>query len=339
MATNSRKPQRQRQRQRPKPTRQSTRKPAARKPTHKPRKVARRAARKAAPTPELTPLTSDVPPDPALAPALAPLSPAVPMVARRPKPVDTPNQRKSAQNLLDALGGPAYVLPRLHASGDKKAQRLAEMMESADFDSTSFFFKLKSVGMPITQFTELLLDFNQASAIARLVTGADQVAEDILAKALDHFEPHRACMTSGRILTESESGMPVPTEFECFDCQGSGYLLKSAEREWVELYLELIRMRKNAPMVSISNTKNAWQQNNVNFYGDLATPDGAPSIDSIIKRADDLRLPAGEDRRLTDGSERLPTFIGNTMPEDAREVVEAEVVGAVDTGVASATGV
>lgn len=248
------------------------------------------------------------------------------MVPRQTRPATTSAQRRATQNLLDAIGGPEYVIPRLQASGDKKAQRLAEIMQAADFESTSFMFKLKSVGMPVTQFTEILLDVNQASAIARLITGVDRVAEDIMSKAVDQFEPHRQCLTSGRILRELEDGTLVPTDVECFDCQGSGYLLKSAEREWVELYLELVRMRKNAPMVAINNSRQVLNQQ-MNVYGDLASPDGAPSIDSIIKRADDQMLTASADHRLTDGSERerMPDFVGG-MPEDDVEVVEAEVV-------------
>lgn len=247
-----------------------------------------------------------------------------PLVTRRTKPATTPTQRRAAQNFLDALGGPDVVVPKLRATGDKRAQQLADMMMSADFDRASFYFKLKSVGLPLTQFTELLLDVNHASAIARLVMSADRVAEDILSKAVDQIVEHRACLASGHVLHETEDGTIVPTEYECFDCQGSGYVLKSAEKEWVDLYLELVKLRKNAPMVAISNTRNAWQQN-VNVYGDLTTPDGAPMIESIIKRVDEQRLPS---RQLTDGSERLSDVVGADnaaeMPEDA--VVEAEVV-------------
>jgi hypothetical protein len=247
-------------------------------------------------------------------------------IPRRPKPATTPTDRRAAQNLLDALGGPAAVVPRLRASGDPKAQRLADLMDAKEFERTSFYKKIGESGLNLMKFTDLLLDVNNAAAVARLAMSAESVAESIIAQATDQIVEHRSCLASGRVLTETEDGTLVPTNDACFDCQGTGYVLKSADGEWVDRYLELVRLKKSAPMLAL--TRNVTNQN-LNVHGDLVTGDGAPAIDSIIKRADEQRimLPAHVERGLPEAGQSMPVMAG--MPEDAivDEPIEAEVVG------------
>jgi hypothetical protein len=197
-------------------------------------------------------------------------------------------------------------------------------MDAEDFDRASFHYKLDQSGLNLKDFTELLLDVNQASAVARLVMSADEVAESIISQATDQYVVHAACLGSGRTLKELEDGSMVPTAEECFVCRDTpGYVLKQAEGESIDRYLELIRLRKNAPMIAM--TKNVTNQT-LNQYGDLLTGDGAPSIDRIIKAADspDHRL---QPMQLTDGSQTLPVMAG--MPEDAVDDRDADVVEAV----------
>lgn len=245
-------------------------------------------------------------------------------IPRRPQPATTESQRRAAQNLLDALGGPPPVIEALRLSGKSKAVQLADVMSSTPHENISFHHKLTQVGMNIVQFTELLLDVQQAKVVARLVMSSGEVAESILSRATDQFRPHHACMQSGRMLHE-ESGLP--TDVECYGCQGTGWILESAEREWVELYLELVKLRKTNPAVDMSRK---ITQNNLNvFGGDLSSGDGAPSIDAIIKRADQQTLPPPS-RTLGAGIETVPVMMG--MPEDSVDVdensvaIEAEVV-------------
>lgn len=310
------------------------------KPTDKPSDPRRRSARNAKPpTKSPTKSTIEPPAEPptesatafVLDPESADLIPAPrPLVARRLKPATTPSGRFAARNILEALGGPQPVAELMRLSGQTKAIRLAELLDADDpvIEKTSFQYKLNQAGLSLSAFTELLLDVRGSRVLARLVSSADEVAESIISRATDQIVEHRDCLASGRILKELEDRSMVPTEFECFDCQGSGYVLKSAEKEWVDLYLELVRLRKNAPMVAL--TKNVTNQQ-LNVHGDLITGDGAPAIDMILKRADEQRiaLPPHQTNVLPDASEqvRIPAMSG--MPEDAvdDEVVEAVVVG------------
>lgn len=304
------------------------------KPTDKPSDPRRRSARNAKPpTKSPTELPAETPAETIIASVLdsesADLIPAPrPLVARRLKPATTPSGRFAARNILEALGGPQPVAELMRLSGQAKAIRLAELLDADDpvIEKTSFQYKLTQAGLSLSAFTELLLDVRGSRVLARLVSSADEVAESIISRATDQIVEHRNCLASGRILKELEDGSMVPTEFECFDCQGSGYVLKSAEKEWVDLYLELVRLRKNAPMVAL--TKNVTNQQ-LNVHGDLITGDGAPAIDMILKRADEQRiaLPPHQPSALPDASSSVPVMAG--MPEDAvdDEVVEAVVVG------------
>lgn len=257
------------------------------------------------------------------------LSVPVRTIPRRACPSATPNQIRAAQNLIDAIGTP-QAIEALRASGKPKPARLADMMESSDYDAWTFYAKLDSVGLNLVEFTELLLDVKQAKMVARLVTGGEEIAEQVLARATDRFEPHTACRASGHVLVEDEkTGALIVTPDECFSCEGSGYILKTAEREDVELYLELIKLRKNTVMVDARKQFNTL---NANLYGagaggDLGSLDGAPDVNSIIKRADEQMLIAPTSgKQVTDGSERVPDLV---MPEDS--VVEAEVVEPVNS--------
>ena len=244
-------------------------------------------------------------------------------IPRRARPLSTPHQTRAAQNLLDAIGGPSRAAETLRLSGKSKAVRLADMLESSDYASLTFHAKLDSIGLNLVEFTELLLDVKQAKMVARLVMGGEEIAEQMLARATDRFEVHASCRGSGHVLVEDEeTGELSMTADECFGCEGSGYVVKAADREDVELYLELVRMKKN--QVTVDARK---QVNNLtaNVYGtssgDLQSLDGAPDVNSIIKRADEQLLIAPPTKQVTDGSERVPDLV---MPED--EVVEAEVL-------------
>lgn len=248
--------------------------------------------------------------------------PALIRIPRRSIPASTPSQRRAAQNLLSALGGPDPVVETLRLSSKSKALQLADLMQDTAHKDISFHLKLSQVGLNVVEFTDLLLEMKHATIIARLAMSGPEVAESILSRATDQFRPHNACLQSGRVLDEETGAL---TEFECFGCQGTGWLLESAEREWVELYLELIRLRKVGPVVD--NSRKVTNQN-LNLFGDLASGDGAPSIDSIIKRADQqqLQLPAADGK--------IPFVPG--MPEDSvndsrdsrdsQVAIEAEIV-------------
>src|SRR5688572_25054978 len=118
---------------------------------------------------------NDVPP-PAEVVTAAPQA-LVARVPRRQPPLDTPAGARAAQNLLDALGGPKAVIPRLRASGNAKAVRLADLMSDTAFRSETFDFKMNEVSMNVREFTELLTDVNNATAVARMTMAADKVAE------------------------------------------------------------------------------------------------------------------------------------------------------------------
>jgi hypothetical protein len=259
-------------------------------------------------------------------------SSAIVRIPRRDPPASTPNQRRAAQNLMDAMGGTKPVVDVLRVAGRNldertKAVRLADLMMDDAHRDVSFALKLTQVGMNLVEFTDMLLNVKHATILGRLVMSGDEVAEGILSRATDQFRPHNACLASGRFL-DDESGMP--TDLECFGCQGTGYILESAEREWVELYLELVKLRKTNPIVDNSRK---IMNNNLNVFGsggggDLQSGDGAPDINTIIRRADQQQLPPPS-RTLTDGSERssAPVMVG--MPEDGvneNEPIEVEVL-------------
>lgn len=240
-------------------------------------------------------------------------------IPRRTRPSSTPHQTRAAQNLIDAVGT-SNAVEALRLSGKPKAARLADMLESSDYNGWSFYAKLDSIGLNLVEFTDLLLDVKQAKMVARLVMGGEEIAEQVLSHATDKFEPHAACRASGRVLLQDEDGEVVLTNDECFTCEGTGYVIKVAERENVELYLELVRLRKNQVMIDARKQVNNMTANVFGGGADLATVDGAPDVNSIIKRADEQMLIAPT-RQVTDGTERTVDLV---MPEDT--VVEAEVV-------------
>lgn len=217
------------------------------------------------------------------------------------------------------------MIETLRLSDHKSAHRLADLMGAREHSPTSFYLQLQQAGFKgLGDLTDVLMDVRNADVMVRLLTAGPEVAESILSRATDQIQPHNACLASGHLLVQDpETGEMQQTEYECFQCQGTGYMLVSAEREWVELYLELVKMRKNQP---INDFSRKVLQQNLNVYGDLAVPDGAPSIDAILARADrqEVALPAAHAPQLTDGRDRMPDFVGSMMPED--DVVEAVAV-------------
>lgn len=250
----------------------------------------------------------------------------VPTTTTRRRPPEYTNpQRIAAQNLYDAIGGDEHVLIALDHNIHPKARELADGIRSS-VRPRSFLTVLRSTGLQLSDFAEMFYNYESAHAFVIAVRSMTEVIAGIVTRAKDSFAPCTECETYGKVLgRRDENGMRTPTTEDCWKCYGIGWVNKSASAEDVELFLEIVRMRKNQTVIDMSR-KTTNQMYQPNFYGAGGgglgalggQPGTVPEIAQIIRRADEqVLLPGRVQGQVVDP---VPVEVqpdGQPMPEEA----------------------
>lgn len=223
--------------------------------------------------------------------------------------------REIGNNLLDALGGRERFLTVLEDSTHPKAQALIDRLRSTAYIGENFVTSYTSVGIKATDIVQILGDVQQARVFIGALMAGDEVMQAVIRAAKDQIDPHVKCRSTGWVLDKDKN----PTGEKCFECQGSGFILKSGARDAQDLYFQLLNWKKQGGMVNIINDSRRQNLNFGNQIGQLSgtLPGQAPDVQSLIRRADQLVLPSATER---------PEMTAPEMPMMPEDAVEAEVV-------------